>query len=50
VITSINRNPVRSMEDYREAVESLEPGDVVGLEVYNPVRSTAVPLTIAIPR
>lgn len=50
VITSINRAPIRNMEDYREAVESLEPGDVAGLRVYNPVRSAEVPLTIAIPR
>jgi serine protease Do len=50
VITSINRTEISDIEDYREAVKSLEPGDVVGLEVYNPARSTEVPLTIAIPR
>jgi hypothetical protein len=38
------------MEEYREAVESLESGDVIGLEVYNPARSAEVPLTIAIPQ
>ena len=50
VITTINRTPIRNMEEYREAVESLESGDVIGLEVYNPARSAEVPLTIAIPQ
>ena len=50
VITSVDRTPIRDMEDYREAVKSLEPGDVVGLDVYNPGTSSEVPLTIAIPR
>ncbi len=49
VITSINRTPIRNLEDYREAVESLEPGDVVGLDLYNPENGTEVPLTVAIP-
>jgi len=50
VITSINRTPIRNMADYREAMESLEPGDVVGVVVYDPANSAEVPLTIAIPR
>ena len=50
VITSINRTPVRDLKEYREAVKSLEPGDVVGLDVYSPEGATEVPLTIAIPR
>ena len=50
VITSINRTPIRNMADYREAMESLEPGDVVGVSVYDPATSAEVPLTIAIPR
>jgi serine protease Do len=50
VITSIDRTPIRSLEDYRAAVKSLEPGDVIGLDVYSPERSAEVPLTIAIPR
>jgi S1-C subfamily serine protease len=49
VITSINRTPIRNLEDYREAVESLEPGDVVGLDLYDPVNGAEVPLTVAIP-
>ncbi len=50
VITSINRAPIRNLAEYREAVKSLEPGDVVGLDVYSPDGATEVPLTIAIPR
>jgi serine protease Do len=50
VITAINRTPIRSLEDYREAVESLDPGDVVGVDVYSPDAGAEVPLTIAIPR
>ena len=50
VITSINREPIRSLEDYEEAVADLEPGDIVGVDVYSPRSSGEVPLTIAIPR
>ncbi len=50
VITSINRTPIRNMEEYREAVKALEPGDVIGLDVFDPAGGTEVPLTIAIPR
>ena len=50
VITSINRRPVRNLEEYREAVDGLEPGDVVGVDVFNPQTRAQVPLTIAIPR
>ena len=50
VITAVNRTPVRNLKEYREAVKSLEPGDVVGLDVYSPEGATEVPLTIAIPR
>jgi serine protease Do len=49
VITSINRKPIRNVDDYRQAVKGLAPGDVVGLEVYNPEGGTMVPLTVAIP-
>ncbi len=50
VIISIDRTPIRTVEDYEEAVADLEPGDVVGMDVYNPQTSAEVPLTIAIPR
>ncbi len=50
VITAINRTPIRNMEDYRKAVEALEPGDVIGMDVFDPARGTEVPLTIAIPQ
>ena len=49
VITSINRTPIRNMGDYRIAVQALEPGDVIGMSVFDPARATEVPLTIAIP-
>ena len=44
-----HRTPIRNLEDYREAVASLEPGDVVGLDLYNPESGAEVPLTVAIP-
>ncbi len=50
VITSINRKPIRDMADYREAVEDLEPGAVVGVDVFDPADGAAAPLTIAIPK
>jgi serine protease Do len=50
VITSINRKPIRDLEDYQEAVKGLAPGDVVGLDIYNPDGGARVPLTVAIPR
>jgi serine protease Do len=50
VITSINRAPIRDVTDYREAVEEVEPGDVVGIDVFNPESGQRVPLTVAIPK
>jgi S1-C subfamily serine protease len=50
VITSINRAPIRDVTDYREAVEAMEPGDVVGIDVFNPESGQRVPLTVAIPK
>ncbi len=50
VITSINRAPIRDVADYREAVEALEPGDVVGIDIFNPESGQRVPLTVAIPK
>jgi S1-C subfamily serine protease len=49
VITSINRKPIADLDDYRKAVDSLEPGEVVGLDVYNPRTSSTMPITLAIP-
>jgi serine protease Do len=49
VITSLNRTPVRNMEEYRAVVESLEPGDVIGVNVFDPAAGAEVPLTVAIP-
>jgi len=50
VITSINRKPIRNVADYNEAVKELEPGDVVGVDMYVPEAGAEVPVTIAIPR
>jgi S1-C subfamily serine protease len=50
VITSINRTPIGSVADYNEAVKALEPGDVVGVDLYIPEAEAEMPLTIAIPR
>ena len=50
VITSINRKPIGDVADYREAVQALEPGDVVGIDVFNPESRQQVPLTVAIPK
>jgi serine protease Do len=50
VITSINRAPISDVADYREAVEAVEPGDVVGIDIFNPESGQRVPLTVAIPK
>ena len=49
VITSINREPIAELDDYRKAVNALEPGDVVGLDIYNPLTGSTMPITLAIP-
>jgi serine protease Do len=49
VITSIDRKQIRDMDDYRAAVKDLKPGEVVGLEVYNPQSGSEVPITVALP-
>jgi len=36
VITQIGDRPIRSLEDYRDAVDDLDDGDVVRLWVYHP--------------
>lgn len=50
VITAINRQPIRNLDDYREATRELEPGDVVGLDVFDPANGVEVPLTVALPQ
>jgi S1-C subfamily serine protease len=50
VIMRVNRQPIASVEEYRAALEDVEPGDVVGLDVYSPTGGTRVPITVQIPR
>ena len=50
VITRVNRQPVESVREYRDALDTAEPGDVIGLDLYSPTASQKVPITIQIPR
>ena len=50
VIMRVNRRPVTSVGEYRDALEDVEQGDVVGLDVYSPTRAQKIPLTVPIPR
>ena len=51
IITSVNRRKVQSVKDYREAMEGLGPGDVVGLTVFLTDGETTreLPLTVPLP-
>ena len=49
VITDVNQEPMESVDDYREAVEDLEPGDVVSLMLLFPGSAQPIPLTVPIP-
>ena len=53
-ITEVTRREIESVEDYEDAVEDVEPGDVVGLMLYDPRQqgeggSPRAPLTVPIP-
>jgi serine protease Do len=50
VIVRVNRQPVGSVEEYRAAVEDLSPGDVAGVDLYNPATGGRLPITVPIPR
>ena len=50
VITRINRRAVENAEQYRQVLEEVEPGDVVGLDLYSPAEGAKVPITVQIPR
>jgi len=49
VITRINRRPVENVTEYRQALKDVKPGDVVGLDLYNPDGGARIPLTVPIP-
>ena len=54
IITEMNRREVRSLRDYENVLEDVEPGDVVGLMLHDPRPGQAggtssVPLTVPIP-
>jgi len=53
VITSVNRSKVSSVEDYERIMRDVDPGDVVGLTLYNsrpvPGAGSVIPLTVPIP-
>ena len=49
VIQQINRRQIESIEDYEKALEGVEPGDVVGVIMYDPEARRQRPATIQIP-
>jgi len=53
VITSVNRQEIDSVEDYERIMRDVNPGDVVGLTLYNlqggPEAEFILPLTIPVP-
>jgi serine protease Do len=53
VITRVNRQDIESVADYERAMRDVQPGDVVGLTVYNthPEASSeiVIPMTVPVP-
>jgi len=53
VITSVNRQDIDSVEDYERIMSDVDPGDVVGITLYNllwgPEAEFILPLTIPVP-
>lgn len=53
IITSVNRNEIDSVEDYERAMRNVEPGDVVGLILYDsrlgPEAEFIIPITVPVP-
>ncbi|MDT8435468.1 MAG: trypsin-like peptidase domain-containing protein [Gemmatimonadota bacterium] len=49
VIRSVNRQPVRSLRDYRRALADVQPGDVVSLVVYDPATGVEAPVSVPLP-
>ena len=48
VIVEVNRQPVRSLEDYKSTVDSLKPGDLLALYVRNPGSDTSRFVTLRV--
>jgi serine protease Do len=54
IITEMNRHDIESIDDYERVLEDVEPGDVVGIMLYDPLHERAdaaprIPLTVPIP-
>ena len=53
VITHVNRQEIESVADYERAMRDVDPGDVVGLKVYNThpavPSEVVIPLTVPVP-
>jgi S1-C subfamily serine protease len=50
IITRIDRRAISSVAEYEEAVSGLEPGDVIGVDLYDPQGRSTLPFTVQIPR
>ncbi|MFW6089473.1 MAG: trypsin-like peptidase domain-containing protein [Gemmatimonadota bacterium] len=54
IITEMNRRDIESVEDYREVLDDVEPGDVVGMMLYDARHAEFgtppwVPITVPVP-
>jgi serine protease Do len=54
IITEINRREIASVDDYERILDDVEPGDVVGIMLYDPLHQRAdaaarIPLAVPIP-
>ncbi len=49
VIVSVNRSKIEDVDDYRDMMKDVGPGDVVSLQVYDPARRQTVPVSVQMP-
>ncbi|HSM09891.1 MAG TPA: trypsin-like peptidase domain-containing protein [Gemmatimonadota bacterium] len=54
IITEMNRREIESVEDYQDVLDDVEPGDVVGMMMYDAQHEQAgtpawVPITVPVP-
>ena len=49
VIVSVNRSDVTSVDDYRDAISEVRPGEVVSLLVFDPVQGETLPVSVPLP-
>jgi len=54
IITEMNRREIQSLEDYQDVLEDVEPGDVVGMMLYDARHAedgtpARVPITVPVP-